>query len=79
MTCTTAAVNCKLAYSIGSVEHTLPVGLDLAGCARKAGGNIHDGIVEKEVSRLEQQRDGLDGHDWKILGGWEMHHAERVP
>jgi len=46
---------------------------------RKTRRDIQARIPHEKVSRPEQQRHGLSGHDGEIFGGWEVSDAECVP
>lgn len=46
------------------------------GVARR---HVHAGVVCEEISRPQQERHGLDGHDGEVLGRGDVCHAKGVP
>lgn len=69
----------QVAQFISRVQHSRVARRHLAGRARVARRNVHDGVVLEKVARLEQQCDGLDGHDGEILGRRDVYDAKGVP
>lgn len=64
-------------YSSQSRRRNLRSGL--ACSQRPLRRHVHDGVVQEEVPRPQEERHGLDRHDREVLRRREMHHAERVP
>lgn len=60
-------------------HQSLPPLQDLTRRPCKTRHNIQRRIFGKEVSRSQQQRHGLGGHDGKVLRGGEMDDAKGVP
>ncbi len=69
----------KLTQLVRGVDDASAVCRNLARRAAEAGGDVHDGVVGEKVTRPQEQREGLDGHDGEILGRRDVGYSEGVP
>lgn len=69
----------RRAHPIRPINNRRPLRRHLARRGGIARRHIHDRVVLEEITRPQQQRDRLDGHDGEILGRRDMRDAKGMP